>query len=255
MADWRARILQEFVPEVDSLTVVADPDGLVLEEGVIAAVRSHGFEIIEYDDPIEFRFALASKRADCRNSKRGSEIVVVSRRPAQYLDSLPHDVLETGRRLHFSLGDLFPNLSYPVLAALDRADLDALYQAQKQYKPGDLGDNGTKEFVLRHVFEMVPDHIKKPSDLLRVLLRRHRAARNVPPKLDDRFIAILRQQREFQDWPLEIIVPGREHFLPVSPRTLADLLGESCGPRRRHGEGAATSCLPDQRPRRPTFRQ
>lgn len=213
MTDWRAKILQEFVPQVSPLTLVADPDGLLLEEGVLAVVRIRGFEILEYDDPIEFRFALASKRMDGDGSERGSEIVVAYRRPAEDLESLPYDLLETGRRLQFSLGDLFPNLSYPVLAALDRADLDALYQAQQQYKPGHLGDNGTREFVLRHVFEIAPELIKKPSDLLRALLRRHHGARHVPSQLDERFIEILRQQSAFQDWPLEIIIPDREAFL------------------------------------------
>lgn len=89
MADWRTRILQEFVPQVAPLTLVADPDGLLLEEGVLTVVRNRGFEILEYDDPIEFRFALASKRVAGDGSDRGSEIVVAYRRPAEDLESLP----------------------------------------------------------------------------------------------------------------------------------------------------------------------
>jgi hypothetical protein len=65
-------------------------------------------------------------------------------------------VRAAGRKLSFNLGDLFPNLSYPVVAALDRADLDALFDAQLRHAPGQLGDNATKEFVLRHVFEIAP---------------------------------------------------------------------------------------------------
>jgi hypothetical protein len=213
MADWRTSLLQEFVPQVAALTLVADPDGLLLEEGVLASVRERGFEILEYDDPIEFRFALAGKRASIDGAEKTSEIVVAYRGPAEELDTLPYDLLETGRRLHFSLGELFPNLSYPVLAGLDRADLDVLYQAQRQYKPGHLGDNATKEFVLRHVFEIAPELIKKPADLLRALLRRHHGGRHVPGQLDDRFIEILRQHGIFQEWPLEAIVPDREAFL------------------------------------------
>ena len=170
MADWRTSLLQEFVPQVAGLTLVADPDGLLLEEGVLASVRERGFEILEYEDSIEFRFALAGKRASTGGTEKPPEIVVAYRGAAEELDTLPYDLLERGRRLHFSLGELFPNLSYPVLAALDRADIDALYQAQRQYKPGNLGDNATKEFVLRHVFEIAPELIKKPSDLLRALL-------------------------------------------------------------------------------------
>ena len=145
MADWRTSLLQEFVPQVAALTLVADPDGLLLEEGVLASVRERGFEILKYDDPIEFRFALACKRASLDGVEKTSEIVVSYRGPAEELDMLPYDILKTGRRLHFSLGELFPNLSYPVLAGLDRSDLGVLYHAQWQYKPGNLGDNATKE--------------------------------------------------------------------------------------------------------------
>ena len=213
MADWRASILEEFVAQVAGLTLVADPDGLLLEEDVLASIRERGFEILEYDDPIEFRFALAGKQANIDGVKKTSEIVVAYRGPAEDLDMLPYDLLETGRRLHFSLGELFPNLSYPVLARLDRSDLDVLYHAQRQYKTGHLGDNATKEFVLRHVFKIAPELIKKPSDLLCALLRRHHGGRHTPVQLDDRFIEILKQQGIFQEWPLEAIVLDREAFL------------------------------------------
>ena len=180
---------------------------------MLASVHERGFEILEYTDPVEFRFALASKRAENANTEKTLEIVVAYRGSIEELDALPYDLVENGRQLHFSLGELFPDLSYTVLATLDRADFDALFQAQQQYKPGRLGDNATKEFLLRHVFEIAPELIKKPSDLLRALLRRHHCGHHVPAQLDDRFIEILRQQETFNEWDLEAIVPDREMFL------------------------------------------
>ena len=97
--------------------------------------------------------------------------MVVLHSSASDLNCLPEDLLQAGRRLSFSLGKIFPNLRYPIVTALDRSDLDALYEAQKRHAPGVLGDNATKEFVLRHVFEIAPELIRKPSDLLRVLLK------------------------------------------------------------------------------------
>src|SRR5262249_12059725 len=110
------------------------------------------------------------------------------------------------------LGDLFPNLSYPVVAALDRGDLEALYRAQQQHKPGVLGDNATKDFILRHVFEIAPEVIKQASDLLRVLLRRHHQAQQIPAVLEARLIHVLRLSGRFEDWGLEEIIPDREAF-------------------------------------------
>jgi hypothetical protein len=75
-----------------------------------------------------------------------------------------------------------------------------------------LGDNATKEFVLRHVFEIAPELVKQPSDLLRVLLRRHYRSQRIPTILDERFIQLLRQSNVFDDWPLETLVSDREAF-------------------------------------------
>jgi hypothetical protein len=75
-----------------------------------------------------------------------------------------------------------------------------------------LGDNATKEFVLRHVFEIAPELIKQPSDLLRVLLRRHYRGQRIPGVLDVRFVQLLRQSNVFDDWPLETLVTDREAF-------------------------------------------
>ena len=209
---WRSHILREFTPKVARLTLVADPDGLLLEEGILEGIRERGFELIPFEDHIAFRYAYESKFRSRWDRGEHTDLVVVLRSQASDLSGLPFDLLQAGRRLSFNLGDIFPNLSYPVVTALDRGDLDALYEAQKRHAPGQLGDNATKEFVLRHVFEIAPELVKQPSDLLRVLLRRHYRGQRIPTDLDERFIQLLRQNNVFDDWPLETLVSDREAF-------------------------------------------
>lgn len=180
MGDWRGQILREFTPQVARLTLVADPDGLLLEEGVLQAIRERGFELIPFEDHVSFRYAYESRFRSRWDEGKHTDLVVVLRSASNSLNSLPYDLLETGRKLSFNLGDLFPNLSYPVVASLNRSDLDSLYQAQNKQNPGQLGNNATKDFVLRHVFEIAPELIKQPSDLLRVLLRRHYRGQGIP---------------------------------------------------------------------------
>ena len=170
MSSWRDQILREFTPKVARLTIVADPDGLLLEEGILEGIRQRGFDLIPFDDHIAFRYAYESKFRSRWDRGEQTDLVVVLRSSDSDLSALPFDLLQAGRRLSFSLGDIFPHLSYPVVGALDRSDLDALYEAQKNHAPGHLGDNATKEFALRHVFEIAPELIKQPADLLRVLL-------------------------------------------------------------------------------------
>lgn len=212
MSSWRDQILIEFTPKVARLTLVADPDGLLLEEGILAGIRERGFELIPFDDPVAFRYAYESRFRSRWDHGEHTDLVVVLRSQTSDLDGLPYDLLQAGRRLSFNLGDIFPNLSYPVVAALDRGDLDALYEAQKRHAPGRLGDNATKEFVLCHVFEIALELIKKPSDLLHALLRRHYRLQRIPATIDERFIDLMRHRHQFDEWPLEILVSDREAF-------------------------------------------
>ena len=212
MDNWRDQILKEFTPKVARLTIVADPDGLLLEEGILEGIRERGFELIPFDDHIAFRYAYESKFRSKWDGGEQTDLVVVLRSADNNLNSLPFDLLQAGRKLSFNLGDIFPNLSYPVVTALDRSNLDALYESQKQHAPGQLGDNATKDFVLRHVFEIASELIKQPPDLLRMLLRRHYRGQRIPSILDDRFIQLMRQRHLFDDWPLDTLISDREAF-------------------------------------------
>jgi hypothetical protein len=211
-ATWRDQILKEFPPDVARLTLVADPDGLLTEESVVTDLRERGFDLITFNDPIAFRYVYESKYRSRWDHGESVALVVVLRASAHVWREIPYDLLQMGRKLAFSLSELFPNLSYPVVAELDRGDLDALYHAQRRHNSGKLGYNATRDFVLRHVFESSPELIQHPSDLLHSLLRRHYRGQYIPPLLDERFIKVVRRNRAFVNWPLESIVPDRQAF-------------------------------------------
>ena len=210
---WQAHILKEFIPQVNRLTLVSDPDYLVTEEDILQRLQERGFDILLFEDPVAFRFAYETKyRSKWDSGDSSIELVVVVHEEAANLRLLPYDIFQTERKLSFSLGDIFPNLSYAVIKSLDRSDLEPLYQAYCQYAPGKLGDNATKDFLLSRVFDLDAEFIGQPSDLLRVLLRRHYRDQHIPKILDQRFIQILHQYGKFEDWPLETIIQDREAF-------------------------------------------
>lgn len=238
---WRDHILQAFTPQVSKLTLVADPDGLLLEEGVLAGIRARGFDLIPFDDHVAFRYAYESKYRAKWDRGESTDLVVVLRAPSADLAILPYDLLRAGRSLSFSLAELFPNLSYPVIDQLDRGDLDALYRAQMQDPLGNLGDTATKSYVLRHVFEIAPEQVKRPVDLLRILLRRHYRSQSVPTILDEHLIRILRSDGRFADWPLESIVPDRTAFFVfLQERWPVFLSGQAPTEAGRTGEPASS---------------
>lgn len=212
MTDWRDRILQELTPGIARLTLVADPDGLLLEAELNQALRERGFEIVNFEDPVAFRLDYESRFRSHWDRGEDAQPEIVLRTELQDLSTLPHDLLQSGRRLTFGLEGLFPAFSHRVVAALDRSDLEALFRAQEQHKPDQLGDDATKVFVLRHVFDITPELVKTPSDLLRVLLRRHYREQFLPHLLDDCLARLLRQDGGFANWPLESILPDRNAF-------------------------------------------
>ena len=213
MPSWRDEILKEFTPRAARLTIVADPDGLLLEQGILKEIEARGFELIPFEDRITFRFAYELHYRSRWDRGELTDLVVVLRAGTSDLHTLPYDLLQADRRLSFNLGELFPNLSYPVVDALDRSDLDALYTAQALEQPArPLGGSQTRGYVFRHVFGIAPETIRQVSDLLRFLLRRHHRGLRIPRDLDDHLIGLLRQDILFNEWPLEQIVPDRESF-------------------------------------------
>ena len=212
LADWRRQILKDFTPGLTRVTLVADPDGLLFEEALLEDIRERGFEVVPFDDPVAFRFAYETRFRVRRDRGDDGGLVVVLREQGHDLNTLPHDLLQIGRQLSLGLGELFPALSYPVVASLDRSSLDALYAAQERHKPDRLGENATKDFALSHVFQLDPALIKDLHGLLRILLRRHYRGQRVPRILDDRLVEVLRHSKPFAEWPLEAIVPDRQAF-------------------------------------------
>ena len=217
---WRGPILRCFTPEIAAatrLTIVADPDHLLTEQEILDALRARGYDMVPFDDHVAFRFAYESRYRRHWDRGETTNLVVVLRTARDDLDSLPYDLLEQARRhercLSFTIAALFPNLVPNIVGQLDRGDFDALYEAQRQQEPGVLGINDTKDFILRHVFEVAPELIKKPADLLHVLLRRHYRGRSFPAVLDERFVYLLDKSGRWPDWPLAEIVPSRTAFL------------------------------------------
>ena len=212
MPDWRDRILKALTPGVARLTLAADPDGLLLEATLLEAIRKRGFEIVTFEEPVAFRFDYESRFRSRWDRGEGAGLEVVVRIEGHDPAALPYDLVHAGQQLSFGLGDLFPALSYPVVASLDRSDLDALYRAQERHRPDRLGDDATRDFVLRHVSDFAPELVRHPTDLLRLLLRRHYGRQRLPRLLDDRLADLLRQGGAFASWPLEAILPDRDTF-------------------------------------------
>src|SRR5213594_4064169 len=95
--NWRAHILQEFTPQIARLTLVADPDGLLVEEGVLQGIRDRGFEVIPFEDHIAFRYVYESTFRTRWDRGEDTERAVALRTASSDFNSLPYDLLQAGR--------------------------------------------------------------------------------------------------------------------------------------------------------------
>lgn len=213
MADWRQHILKHFQPKISRLTLVADPDGLLTEEGMLSAIRERGFDLISFDDPIAFRFAYESQYRSLWDQGQKTDLVVVLRSTEQQLGKLPFDLLTAGRPLTFALHQLFPKLNYPVLFELDRSYLDAVAKAYALYDGDQLTERGTKDFVLMNCFDIVPKLINTPVALAKLLASLHARKVRLPDFLSEYLAESLRKDSTFAEWPVESILQSRERFL------------------------------------------
>ncbi len=217
---WREPILAQFsrdIARVARLTVVADPDKLLTEQGIVDGIRQRGFEIVPFEDHVAFRYAYERRFREVWDNGSDTNLVVVLRAARSDISGLPYDLIQQAKRdrrlLSFSLAELFPSLAPHVLSELDRGELGAVSAAQQLFKPEPMGENATRDFLLRNVFRLDPTQIQSDADLLRALLRRHYSGKAIPNSLDDRLIHLLRLTGQWHEWPLDQIFTSRAAFL------------------------------------------
>jgi len=213
MLNFHEKILQNLQTVTSPVALVSDPDGILDEERIAKLLSEHGYEQIIYDDPIAFRFAYTSiydQRSD--KAPKGIRIVVL-RRPKHDLRNLPYDLLQGATQISFSLAELFPNLSYPIIKELEHTQLDKLYNAYVEYQGEQLSDTATKEFLLKNIYGIALEMIKTRADLIKILISKHLESIDIPKIIGDYFIHLLQRNPEFDDWPLEKIVYQRAELL------------------------------------------
>jgi hypothetical protein len=261
--NWREQIFQEFTPQVAALTLVADPDNLVTEAEVLQEIQARGFAVLLFEDAISFRYVYESQYRHRLEQGQSIELVIIFPGEAQQLNSLPYDLLQNSRQVNFSLNQLFTHLSYSIVNDLDRSYFDDLYQAQTHHNPQNLGDNATKDFILRYVFKIAPEQINQTVDLLLMLLRRHYRGQNLPRILDNYLIQQLnnifsssrngtptkRSEKEsstesdrlfFSRWPLATIISNRQAFFAFLQKHWLDFIQHLFANSQRVAESSAT---------------
>ena len=234
ITDWRDQILREIGRHNGRTTVAFDPDELLLDERILAVIHQRQIELINYDDDLSFRFIFESRFRSRWDLGEKIQTRALIRTSGKDPESLPYDIVSSSVQVSFDLASIFPSISYQVVATLPKTDLDGLYSALQSYSPENLSINEGMDFVLMHVYQVAPELVKQPEDLLKFLLRRHYTNQAIPEALEDRLVGKLTKNPSLANWPLETLLKSRKAFFeflqerwPIFVNTFGDVDGKS----------------------------
>lgn len=93
LSTWRTYILPHFGQPLDRLTLVADPDGLLIDEVIQATLRERGFELLSFNDPVAFRYIYEAHYRQRWDNQQSTPLVVILRTDQNTPGNLPFDIL------------------------------------------------------------------------------------------------------------------------------------------------------------------
>jgi hypothetical protein len=212
METWREKILEQFVPNVSKLSLVSDPDNLLIEEKTAVILRNRGFDILEFNNAIEFRYAYESQYRTIWDKGLQTELVVIIHTQKADLNYLPYDLLETGKKLYFNIDEIFPVFSPYILKLLDKSFLDTLDLYRDKFPKDKQGDKYTIDFLLRYVYKIDIDTVNNEIDLIKYLLHIHFNNFEIPLEYLQRLEDLLSKKKKIASLPIKSLLNNKDYF-------------------------------------------
>lgn len=226
MSAWIDSLTGRFTPGVSRLWIAIDPDDVLLDEPLIAALDQAGFDLLDFDDPMVFRAEYEERYRSRWETDGGSEASLILRYRRANINDLPWDYVNQGRVIKLGLAELFPNLAYGVVKAVEPRYFAQLFEAHRQHAPQPLGESATKDFILTHIFKVSPVLITRHEDLWREVLRCHYNDTRPPPLLTQRVTEILSRLPQFDKIDVEALFSSKVAALDVLQQAWAIHLAE-----------------------------
>lgn len=217
MSQWIERILSRFTADLDRLWVACDPDDVLLDEKLLAELRSRGFELMLYEDPFVFRTEFEERyRVAWDRGESGPTPSLVVHWRGSDASELPWDIGHYGRVVSLSLAQLFPRLAYNVVKQVEPEHLAVLLDAHDTELQGVRGENESKDFILERVYQLSPrSSIRTDVDFWREVLRMHFANRSLPPVFAEHAAGIIQGKGLFAGQPVAAWLASKNALLRV----------------------------------------
>lgn len=217
-------VLALFPARAYPLVLASDPDDLLAEEELLAALQARGNRLVREPDSVRLRHRVEQLRPFTIEEP----VLVVTPGP---LNELPYDLWQPGHRVELALHTFFPKLAYPVVRQLSPSQRLAASRAPQPQRT--LGVQGTIAHLLRAVFACEPSRLAEPAALVTWLNAHHQRPEPMPAVLRDALLKALRAFPTYAQWPLERLLAEREAFAAfVTEQWEAFLAAETGQPLR-----------------------
>lgn len=200
--NWRDVVLKKVTLPLARVRVVADPDGLLLDEDLLHQLDQQGFSVSLYDDPWMFRIRYEEDYRQRWNNGEATAHLLV-RSTTMDLDAIPYDIWSQSEPVFLSVSDLFSHLDRTLIADLDRRLYDRAFQVNRAVGSGRLGRAETALRLLRAIYTIDPDLVAHREDVWALITNVHRTGYALSDTLAE-FLA-----ERLTRWHREVPVPIR----------------------------------------------
>ncbi|MHB1954003.1 MAG: BREX-3 system phosphatase PglZ [Sulfobacillus sp.] len=162
--NWRDLVLQQVASAIARTRVVADPDGLLLDEDLLRELDHRGFSVLLYDDPWMFRVRYEEDyRQWWDNGQTTANLLV--RSTTMNLDAIPYDIMEQSDPVYLSVSQLFSHLDRSIMAEIDPRLFDRAFPVDHAAGPGRLTRGETLLRILRAFYAVDPELVNSREDV------------------------------------------------------------------------------------------
>jgi len=138
-------ILEKMAVDYTDQVLLFDYDNLSVKSGALRVAHTKGFQIIEYNDPEEFRYYYELKLRD------NEDIKVIVRVTDEKI-YVPYDIRKKYYNVFVDYASIFQKLDPVELKRFRHIDLDLLYIAHQNYFGNVLGSKSTRQFIENEMF-------------------------------------------------------------------------------------------------------
>ncbi|WP_051258537.1 BREX-3 system phosphatase PglZ [Atopococcus tabaci] len=142
--DWIEKLQEQF-PQRNAIYIVKDIDGILLRETVIDLLKSKNINVLNFEDPVRFRFVFERYYRFARNK------TLIIRIGNEDKKMVPWDVYEKAFQLVITFDQIFPGMDRMVIRNLPNEYLSAISRCDTQFSDK-LNETETKKKVLMAVF-------------------------------------------------------------------------------------------------------